>query len=344
MLNYPIFNKPVTVVSARLLNEKVLSNSSSGGVFAGIAQNILNHGGFVCGAVLKGKEVEHKISSYDFKPFQGSKYIQSNMARIYLDIERTLKDKNIVLFSGTPCQVAGIHSFLRQRGIREKNLYTIDLVCHGVCSSELLNIYEDKLGKEIVSIISFRDKRNGWGPEYATTVELSDGTILRDENSCFTKGFSGFKLLRKSCYDCIFRRLDRCADLTVGDLWGVKNKLKNENGISLVLVNTTKGENLLKDSSELFEISSLANESFWLYGNPNLVKHSNPYRYHPFRLLLNWNMRNLSPKMIRALYCQEFEDGIFIKRFVRLVDSPYDFALRHERKRKCKEVLSDFFD
>ena len=337
-------SKPIDVVAASLTNRDVLKRSSSGGVFAGVASVFLSRGGAVCGAIINRTEVFHEISDCDFEMFQGSKYLQSRTDQIFLKVENALKTNQCVLFTGTPCQVAAIQSFVKLRKLDLTNLFTIELICHGVPSFSLIDMYGKQFAAKIEKIISFRDKDEGWSPRYATTIQLQDGSIIRDANSSFTKAFSGFKMLRRSCYDCPFKDINRSADLTIGDLWGNKNQHNYNDGLSLVLVNSKKGLDLMMESSNLFSLRSIKKEDYWLQGNPNLVKHYNPYKYHPFRIFLNWNIKHLGQKTLTAFYCGVFDHNHILQKLVHAIDAPYDKLLNYERVRKCKKVLSDFFD
>ena len=332
------------VLSAHLLQQNVIERSSSGGVFAGLAQTILNKGGCICGACIDGLHVEHKISYSDFTQFQGSKYLQSDMSNAYRLIEEALKEHKITMFSGTPCQVSGLYRYLQLKKIPLSQLYTIEVVCHGVPSFDLLSIIEKNYKKRIRKILSFRDKKEGWSPQYKPVIEFSDGCRVRDESNSFSKGFSGFKMLRKSCYSCKYKDISRCADLTIGDFWGVAKQQARHDGLSIVLVNTSKGEELLMQSASIFEYNDITKDMNWLYGNPNLISHFNPYRYHPFRLFLRWNLDHLNLTILKAFYCSEFGNKKLLRKIIHIIDYPFDRILNYERRKQCKKMLSNFSD
>lgn len=249
--------------------ESQMEISTSGGAFSAIATKFLLEGGFVCGAVMEvenGKVlIEHRIISSvnELKAIQGSKYVQSSIINVLDSIKDLLKRGEKVLFSGTPCQVAGIKKIFS----KEDNLYTIDLICHGVPSqknfSEYIKQLENKYNGKVTNF-KFRDKKQGWGK--IGSVEFCSGkeTIqiaLPCENSSFYALFMGNNLQRESCFHCPYARLERGSDITVGDFWGIEDSnpdllkargglFEIENGISCILVNSKDGEKLLEKCTD----------------------------------------------------------------------------------------------
>ncbi len=338
---------PIRVYSAQFKDRQVLLNSSSGAAFAGLAQFVLNAGGLVCGATIRGKEVIHEISDCDYRQFQGSKYIQSYTAVVYPSIVAEINRGKTVLFSGTPCQVAGLLAYAKLKKVDISKLVTIDVICHGVPSFSLCYLFEKHFKKKIKRFISFRDKKDGWNSHYATTVEFVDNSILRDNSGFFSNGFSGFKMLRNSCYSCPYKDIHRCSDITIGDLWGGHTNTDDTKGLSLLLVNSEKGESIISKVKNAFELCNIKKEKFWLLGNPNLSNHKNPYRYHPLRVLLRFNMKYMPTSFNSACYCGTYGDGvkgIIMRKAIHLIDMPFEKLLRYERNKSCKKVLSDFSD
>ena len=181
---------------------------------------------------------------------QGSKYVQSNLTNTFLEIKKDLLNNKRVLFSGTPCQVAGLYRYL---GKKYDNLFTIDLVCHGVPSPILFEKYINWLENKEHSTVTnynFRDKiKNDWGVN--SRVEFASNKIKykRAKLDPYFKAFTDGLTYRESCYNCQFAKKERIADITLADYWGIKNihpDFVNEKGVSLVIVNSKKG-NLLLD-------------------------------------------------------------------------------------------------
>lgn len=287
-----------TPYAAWSINDGIRLSSSSGGVFAELAISILNKGGVVFGATIVGCEVRHIVvdNLSDLHLLQGSKYLQSNMTGVYKQVRSILKEKSRqVLFSGTPCQVAGLFNFLRQP---YDNLYTIDLVCHGVPSYNLLDLVERKNKIKISSLISFRDKQVSWLNSYALSVIDSNGKVIRyafsEQNDVFTTAFSNGLNLRESCYKCKFSGIHRKSDISLADYWGyVGNTEKQCLGVSAVIVHSVRGDNLLKDCRIKLNSTSLKK---CCRSNPRMYTGYNLMKYHPIRLIRKYI---LSPKSIK---------------------------------------------
>lgn len=249
--------KPIKNYAAKHRNEEVRLKSSSGGVFSAIAEYVLSEEGVVFG--VKFNENWLAIHSYtesynDLYLFRGSKYMQSHIGSSYLDCQTFLKQGRKVLFTGTPCQVAGLKNFLRKE---YDNLLTVDFICHGVPSPM---IWKDFLNKEIneslkldqpssqIDSINFRDKRNGW-EEYGLSIK-SEGKEYYNPISTnqYMHGFLKNLYLRPSCYKCPSKEGKSHSDITLADFWDYQNVytfLKDSNGISWVMVNSDKGFNIL---------------------------------------------------------------------------------------------------
>ena len=237
-------------------DENVRFRSASGGVFTSIASQILDNGGVVFGAAYnKDMEVVHMAISNkeDLVKLQNSKYVQSNIGDSYIYVKKYLKEDRIVLFSGTPCQVAGLNAYLDKE---YNNLITIDILCHGVPSPGLFEKYveyiEENYGFKLTNI-NFRYKGKGWNL-VSTRATFNNGSqyILNDIKNSFMYGFSNNLTLRLSCYQCPYTNVDRNGDITLGDFWGIGEIMPFDhdiqNGVSLVLVNTDIGSRLFSES------------------------------------------------------------------------------------------------
>lgn len=250
-------------------NEKIRKESSSGGVFTELATTILTENGVVYGAAFNEKlELEHigVTTISELEKLRGSKYLQSNIQNTYYNIKKNLQKGNPVLFTGTPCQVAGLRSFLHKD---YEKLITVDFVCHGVPSPLLFTKYKQWLeNKYQSSIISykFRDKKKSWQC-YNTKAQFQSGECYI--GSWFKDSFMRIFLrdypLRNSCYHCSYTNMCRMGDLTIADFWGYKaqNKVQknNDKGISMVLVNTPQGEAIIsKAQDKLISFERTAHE------------------------------------------------------------------------------------
>ena len=256
------------VYAATAKDEGLLMKSASGGVFAVIAASLLRRGGKVYGCAMDMVEgritPRHvRVESIDnLLRLQGSKYVQSAIGDTYKQVAADLAAGYEVLFSGTPCQVAALKSYLGNQCT--KMLYTIDIICHGLPSLAFFHDYirqlENKMHRYVVCF-KFRDKSAGWGHMgMVQTQKHSEGTIkekkLPVKLSSYYKLFLGSVTCRDSCYACKYASSHRPGDLTIGDFWGIQNEhadylVKNggdmdaQKGISCVLVNTEQGKQIL---------------------------------------------------------------------------------------------------
>lgn len=234
-------------------DEAVRLQSSSGGIFSLLCEYVIGRGGVVFGAAFNEKwEVVHGYSETleGLAAFRGSKYVQSRVGTAYSDAERFLKDGRLVLFSGTPCQIAGLRRYL---GKDYSNLIAVDFICHGVPSPGIFNEYLDvKSRKGKITGVNFRDKASGW-KTYSVTFEYAGADSGRD--SCvynkdpYMVGFLSNLTLRPSCYSCRFREGRSGSDITLGDFWGI-NKIRpdldDDKGLSLVTVRTQEAAEILR--------------------------------------------------------------------------------------------------
>lgn len=263
-----------------------LKRSSSGGAAFIIAKSIIDQEGIVFGAVYTDTmEVVHKkIDNIDeLKKTQGSKYVQSNIGRTYVQAKEELKKGKKVLFIGTPCQIGGLYTFLSKE---YNDLYTVDIICYGVPSPVIFKDYvkwkESKLHSKIKDI-NFRNKILGWG-DSVTEIITDRGTKLNHSvNDEWYQTFLAHVLTRESCYHCKYTNINRKSDITLGDFWGIENfshKLSTEKGLSKVLVSTKKGEKLFESVKEKMifekmEVNSAIRPN--LLAPPEKVKNSDKF-------------------------------------------------------------------
>lgn len=286
----PVINQgeerePLQTYAAKNPDETIRMNSSSGGVFTALATNVIERKGVVFGASFNKKwEVVHSYAETieECSKFRGSKYVQSQIGNSYKDVEIFLKANRIVLFSGTPCQIAGLKLYLRKN---YDNLLTVDFICHGVPSPGMFRWYlleemenvacqgdeknsvssrpihsipeRDALEKvDGVKIegISFRNKTNGW-KKFSFVLDLAKATAEGEKNTVslsytldknpFLRGFLKDLYLRPSCHHCPAKCLKSGSDITIADFWGINKvmpEFDDDKGINVVMINTEKGK------------------------------------------------------------------------------------------------------
>lgn len=230
-------------------NDLIRKSSSSGGIFFLMAKAILQDGGVVFGAKMNGSsEVEHSACEKleDIFPFLGSKYVQSKMGDAYIEVYRYLQKGKKVLFSGTPCQIAGLKSYLAKE---YDTLYTLDLACHGVPSKKVWRSYlKESFGEKQIKNINFRDKTEGW-KNFSLEIEFENGEKYRKKRKrdLYMKGFLQNIYLRPSCYECRFKGVRRESDVTLADFWQIESmrpEMDDDKGTSFILIQSLKGERL----------------------------------------------------------------------------------------------------
>ena len=267
--------------AARHKDMKEIMKSRSGAAFAVISDKILDNGGIVYGVGYDNHfRIVHKraITKKERDEFRGSKYVQSDLTGVFRSVREDLKNGLTVLFSGTPCQTAGLNSFVGNN--LRKNLVLIDIVCHGVASPyvwrDYLSYLENKHGSRIVSV-NFRDKELfGWKDQRETFIfEKING------KKSFTFLFYQNIFFRLSCSHCHFTNLQRPSDITLADYWGWERMdptfNADDKGCSLVLCNTSKGLDLFKSIMDKMDIIPVSLE---LAMQPHFKK---PSLLHPKR-------------------------------------------------------------
>lgn len=266
---------------AFMASDDIRMKSSSGGAFPVLAKYFIERGGYVAGAVYNENiEVQHIISNKleDIEKMRNSKYFQSNINNCYLETKKILENNGLVLFTGTPCQIAGLKSFLRKD---YTNLYCVDIICHGVPSPKVFRKYiKEKLKNKDEKWLStnFRDKSNEFWSKLTITTKTTI-TTTRDsaQNDVFMRAFLSNMCLRKTCTNCKFQTIPRQGDITIGDFWGIwkyDKNLNDEKGTSAVLNNNQKGKfliDILKENAKCFKSVPL---KYALKGNPCLTSSS----------------------------------------------------------------------
>lgn len=230
--------------------------STSGGAFSAVAEEIIKKNGIVYGASLGSSDlrVRHiridKIEEID--KLRGAKYLQSDIGNTYIQVKEDLLNEKKVLFSGTPCQIAGLRSYLKKEF---PNLYTCDIICHGVTSpliwKEFVEFIEREHNKKVVGVC-FRDKEDYHWVNCKETLRLMDiksGVVEKVSADDYAKIFYEHEAMRPSCYRCKYTSVDRQGDITLGDFWGVETahpELLDEGGVSFVMQNNERGGMLIR--------------------------------------------------------------------------------------------------
>lgn len=235
-------------------NKNKLNYSSSGGVFPAIASYVLDNNGVICGcAWSENMNAKHIfIDKYEeLIKLQGSKYVQSDVGKTFIEVKKYLEKGIYVLYTGTPCQISGLKSYLNKS---YEKLITIDLICHGVPNNDFfkgyINSLQNKIGGKITNF-TFRDKRKGW--RFIGNITYEKNGIKKEKSiiplesyyyNYFAKGY----IYRESCYSCEYAGKSRIGDFTIGDYWGIEkyhSKIDTKNGVSILMVNTKKAKSLI---------------------------------------------------------------------------------------------------
>ncbi len=309
-------------------------HSTSGGVFAVLATAVLQKGGLVVGAAIDGTTVRHIIISEqkELIRLQGAKYLYSDASGCYKKVLQYLRQGRVILFSGTPCQVAAVLSACSPE--ERKYLLTVDLICHGVPSTQIIKLVEFIQKKRIKQIVSFRDKVDN---KTACVYLNESGEKDRPSKDPFYELFFSDLLLRKNCYVCPFSGIHRLSDLTIGDFWGdIRGTTSHVNsfrvehraGISLVFCHSGKGEDFLKSSAIALHEVELRHA---LDSNPSIYSNAKILSFHPviiFRLKI---LEFLSLKLQYRLFTCGKNYGRLLF-FLKIVD--YFFRKVQEKKTK----------
>ena len=329
-------NDPAPSTYALCAEDSICQRSSSGGAFSLLAMLFINRGGVVFGAAINSNnEVYHtSITSIDdLDKLRGSKYVQSAVEETYKQARQKLSEGRKVLFSGTPCQIAGLYGYLKKD---YNNLWTIDVICHGVPNAKFFNDYlgvEAKKRGGVPIGYSFRDKKRGWGMNARLDLRRPSGggksiyipARLTSYNTLFLDG----DIYRENCYECPYAHKERVADMTIGDFWGIEREhpelpkqdaFDERKGISCILANTEKGVELCKKITDRIWLSESSYDK---------IAKKNGQLSHP-------SVQSSRRKIIMELYEKAGYDGVekwFHKKYRKqiIVHSIYNAIPRKVR-------------
>ena len=330
----PAPRKPLAVFAAKANDDDLRMRSSSGGVFSLLARAVIADGGIVFGAGFDHNDwrVIHKSAENEeeLDDLRGSKYVQSDMGETYKRVKTELTKNRKVLFSGIPCQVAGLKLFL---GKEYDNLLLVDVICHAAPSplawrkfleKRLAVAYTDRAGglRDIMRI-SFRRKNCAW-KRYSLSLRFAnDNEYLKDlTEDTFLRGFLSELYNRPSCHACKCRELRSGSDLTIADYWRVHEKfpqMDDDKGTSLILVNTDKGEKYWSDiNAALTVVASDYDDAVRI--NPAILRSSPPH--------------NKRHRFFELLHKRDFD-----KLVVQLLKRPLWRRAVSKIKRICKRII-----
>lgn len=320
--NQPHKVYPIKKYSGFSRNENNRLRSASGGVFFEIAIQIIKMNGIVFGCILDDNlKAIHTYTTTEegLRKMQGSKYVQSFIGNSFCQVKTFLKENKIVLFSGTPCQIAGLKNYL---GKNYQNLYTIDLVCHGVPSPMIFEDYKKYLFKSekfsIIDNISFRGKQDSWlyfnmlvtGYDSYGNKKIYKGGYWKDP---YLRGFLREYFLRPCCHQCQYTSIDRISDFTIADWWTYKkidkeDKNFQKKGVSLLFVNTNKSFAILKSVN--LKLNERTTE--------DAIKTSLPLS------------KSFPPSKERIMFWKDYKRTMFddmIKKYMQPEKLPWDMAI-----------------
>lgn len=231
---------PLKVLAAINIDEPVRLASSSGGVFTSLAAKVIDQGGIVFGAEFENDwsvSIGYSETVEGLSKFRGSKYLQANAKSAFSKCEEFLKSGKEVLFSGSPCQIAGLKKYLRSD---YGNLLTVDFVCHGVPSPKVWKLYLDEIVGAVRDHKNLSDYKFSLYEDNGVTASIVSPFKSNDYMNAFLKNL----ILRPSCYHCKVRECRSMSDITIGDYWGIRNvcrDIDDGKGTSLVMLHTPKG-------------------------------------------------------------------------------------------------------
>lgn len=314
-------------------------SSSSGGMFTLLATKVIEDGGVVFGAKFAADwSVMHDYTETPegLKAFRGSKYVQSHLGDSFKEVKVFLNSGRTVLFSGTPCQVAGLNHFLRKK---YDNLITVDMVCHSIAGPRVWRLYLDEIrGKSTITKITFRDKSIGWH-NYALKIcgkDFEGKEVILDHGAQvqnpFMRGFLEDLTSRPSCANCPARNYVSGSDITLADFWHLDKyhpEWDDNKGMSLALILTEKGERLLKSCNSLDfckEVPYYEVEEKGVHSPLTRSTPAHPYReyfftnYHnnPIIELINLCLKKNDQKKMRVKRVRHFLEIMGVNKVYRI--------------------------
>lgn len=282
------FDSNMQAYSGYYLDNNNLKKVASGGAASVLAEVVIGMKGIVYGVCYSGDFRKVKFyratSLADLELIKGSKYVYADKKVCYNGIDisvyeaaaQDLKKNEIVLFTGLGCDIGGMLAYCNSKGINTKNLYTLDLICQGPtfpeAQSSYIELLENKFKSEI-TFFSVRYKKNGWVPPYVH-AEFKNGKVFEQKWTESELFYAFSRFARKTCVNCKFKGNNHKADITVGDFWGIQPGMEgyNENGVSVFLIRSEKGKQLLEHIDRTKFVLNHANATFIIENNPMFFK------------------------------------------------------------------------
>ena len=332
-VNYPTKpNDYLRVYAALVKDDAERAKSTSGGVFACLAKKVIKAGGYVYGVIVDESLVVRHAEAHSMEELEhqkNSKYVQSDIGLSYQQAKKQLINGEQVLFSGTPCQIAGLRNYLKKD---YPNLLTVDILCHGVPSPGLFRKYvksEEEIAGYKMKKILFRSKAVGWKKLFC--VRIFENNAEADWGDTFVPGFLKNYYLRESCYSCEYTTEKRQGDITLGDYWGYQESAPDfieddDKGISLVIINTETGQNAFKNIHKEIAFTARTMDD---------AKYENPVLYKPCKKPENYfsfwyDVENMLWSELAKKYMQPQDKIDWMSKELReYYDIP--FAKRHLR-------------
>ena len=319
-------NKFIEVFAGINKNENIRRESTSGGIFTALCDKFIKNNGVVFGVAFNNENVviHKKVESIEgLKDLRGAKYVQSRIENTFIEAKQLLDEGKEVLFSGTPCQIAGLYGYLRRD---YKNLLTVSIVCHGVPSPIVFDNYIkniEKKYKKSIRNIYFRSKDDGSWKESRFKIIFSDGSkfSIGIGKDLYTNSFLNDLISRPSCYECKFKKDTFVGDFMIGDFWGIGDKrpdLDDDIGTSLILVNSQKAKKLINDIDSVY--LQKMNYEDALRGNPNLE----------ISAIENKN---------RTKFMDDFSNGVLFDKISKKYMKPLIITRKKRIKNKIKRML-----
>ena len=349
--------KPLNVYAAINKDEDIRLKSSSGGIFYLLAEKTISEGGVVFGARFDEDwqvVIDYAETMEGIKPFMGSKYVQARTATAFKDAEAFLKQGRKVLFSGSLCQIAGLHHYLRKE---YDNLTTVDFVCHGVPSPKVWQRYLEEVvtaGKRAINDVKFRNKSNGWKKfNFVLSYNQEEKThslCSWHQQNHYMRAFLSDMILRPSCHECRAKQGSSHSDITIADFWGINiemPEMDDDKGTGLVLVNTDKGRQALDWSKVTQKESSIEVASKYNGGLSSITK-PHPKLAEFFDALdASPSVIDLIDKSLRPSFKSRIRMSLRrykqqIKRVLKKLIGGGKYNLAHPTLHPCQIYQSDF--
>lgn len=273
---------PILSYAAINIDEQIRMESSSGGIFTLLAEQIINDRGVVFGARFDENwqvTIDYSETIDGLAAFRGSKYVQARVGDTYAMCAKFLREGRNVMYSGTPCQIAGLKHFLHKE---YDNLLTVDIVCHGVPSPKVWAKYlHEVVGTVNVQGVSMRDKQHEGWKRYNVVLDYKKDGEMISLSSCYQENdymnaFLRDMILRPSCYACKAKECSSHSDITIADFWGVQSirpTMDDDKGTGLLLIHTAKGKEYvpfdkMKYEEVAYEEGSRNNPAIYISAKP----------------------------------------------------------------------------